>query len=57
MPHVVFNGLEQEFQASGQQMHTQLFRRLLREEIRVYASSEEETDSEIRDLFRFAAGT
>jgi len=33
------------------------FQRLVREEIRVYASSEEEIASEVQDLFRFAAGS
>ena len=32
------------------------FQRLLRQEIGVYASSEEEIASEVRDLFHFAAG-
>lgn len=94
----VWQALEQQFTATGQQVHCELFRRrvlepireggdppamqgladqfglptkqacnylvtarrafqrLLREEIRVYASSEEEVASEVRDLFRFAAG-
>ena len=33
------------------------FQRLLREEVRVYANSEEEIAAEVRELFRFAAGS
>jgi hypothetical protein len=33
------------------------FQRLLREEVTVYATSEEEIASEVRELFRFAAGS